>query len=249
MIFFILIVIVMVGIYIYQFLIDDTFLPRIVLDWVIILKDLAIWGILLFFGIMVLQSIIAPIPSEMILFASGLIWGLAGGSVVGYIGSLISASVGYYIAKRGGRPLAVNTIGEKNVESLEYFMSKYGLILVAGMRAIPMVPYDLFTLASGFTQMKIKRYAIATGIGTIPRAIFYSWLGWVTIPNIVDYINIIQTEGYAAAMEWLETSQFAIYFNIVLLVILGVIVIGFIVFYFVVLPYMKRSYKKTQTSE
>ncbi|TFF95512.1 MAG: hypothetical protein EU547_07445, partial [Promethearchaeota archaeon] len=64
----------MAGIYIYQFLIDDTFLPRVVLDYVIIpLRNFAVWGILLFFGIMVLQSIIAPIPSEMILLATGLI--------------------------------------------------------------------------------------------------------------------------------------------------------------------------------
>lgn len=249
MISFIIIVVVMAGIYIYQFLIDDTFLPKVVLDFVIIpLRNFAVWGILLFFGIMVLQSIIAPIPSEMILLATGLIWGFAGGSVVGYIGSLISASIGYYIAKRGGRPLAINSIGQKNVESLEYYMSKYGLILVAGMRAIPIVPYDLFTLASGFTQMKIKNYAIATGIGTVPRVIFYSWLGITLGGDIDTYISLLETDP-TAALEWLDTSAYAINFNIMLLIIFFALVIGFVVFYFVLLPYMKKSYEKTQTTD
>jgi len=246
MIFFIIIVVLMAAIYLYQFLIDDTFLPRIVFEYVIIpLRDIGIWGALLFFGLMVLQSIIAPIPSEMVLFASGLVWGLAGGSVVGYIGSMISAIIGYYIAYRGGRPLAINSLGEKNVDSLEYFMSKYGTILVLGMRAVPMVPYDLFTLASGFTQMKMKKYLLATGIGTVPRVIFYSWLG-IVVSGGASFEELIDTyhNDPVGFLELFENSPYTVNFNFILGIIIGVVIIGFFVFYALVLPYMKRSYER-----
>ncbi len=244
MIFFIAIVILMIGIYAYQFLIDDTFLPRIVFLYVIVpLRGIGIWGAFVFFGLMVLQSIIAPIPSEMVLFAGGLIWGLAGGSIIGYIGSMISAIIGYYIAKRGGKPLAVNSLGQKTVDSLEYYVTKYGFVLVMGMRMIPMVPYDLFTLASGFTQMKMKSYIISTGIGTITRVIFYAWLG-IVVGGDIDTLILTYQNNPAGFLQLFESSQYMQSFNLILGIIIGVVIIGFFVFYILVFPYMKRHYEK-----
>jgi len=244
MIFFIAIVILMIGIYAYQFLIDDTFLPRIVFLYVIVpLRGIGIWGAFVFFGLMVLQSIIAPIPSEMVLFASGLIWGLAGGSIIGYIGSMISAIIGYYIAKRGGKPLAVNSLGQKTVDSLEYYMTKYGFVLVMGMRMIPMVPYDLFTLASGFTQMKMKSYITSTGIGTIPRVIFYAWLG-IVVGGDIDTLILTYQNNPAGFLQLFESSQYMQSFNLILGIIISVVIIGFFVFYILVFPYMKKHYEK-----
>ena len=234
----------MIGIYAYQFLIDDTFLPRIVFLYVIVpLRGIGIWGAFVFFGLMVLQSIIAPIPSEMVLFAGGLIWGLAGGSIIGYIGSMISAIIGYYIAKRGGKPLAVNSLGQKTVDSLEYYVTKYGFVLVMGMRMIPMVPYDLFTLASGFTQMKMKSYIISTGIGTITRVIFYAWLG-IVVGGDIDTLILTYQNNPAGFLQLFESSQYMQSFNLILGIIIGVVIIGFFVFYILVFPYMKRHYEK-----
>ncbi|MHA1271211.1 MAG: TVP38/TMEM64 family protein [Candidatus Helarchaeota archaeon] len=244
MIFFIAIIILMIGIYVYQFLIDETFLPSVVFYYVIIpLRNLGIWGAFIFFGLMVLQSIVAPIPSEMILFASGLIWQLIGGAIIGYIGSMISAMIGYYIAYRGGKPLAINTLGQNTVDSLEYYMSKYGFFLVLGMRMIPIVPYDLFTLASGFTQMKIKKYTIATGIGTAPRALFYSWLG-IIIGGDIDILIATYYNDPAGFLALFENSSYTLNFNIILLIIVGTVVLGFLLFYIVIFPYMKKGYKK-----
>ncbi|NHI92407.1 MAG: TVP38/TMEM64 family protein [Candidatus Lokiarchaeota archaeon] len=244
MIFFIAIVVLMAALYIYQFLIDETFLPRVVLYYVVIpLRYLMIWGVFVFFGIMILQAIIAPIPSEMILLASGLIWTFFGGIIVGYIGSLISAVIGFYIAYKGGRPLAINALGEQTVDSMEYYMSKYGVLLVGGMRAIPMVPYDLFTLASGFTQMDFKKYLAATAIGTIPRVIFYSWAGTILSSGIDQYISLLQSDPLAAS-NWFNT--FSLNFNIFLLILVIVVIGGFLIFYFVVFPHMRKSYEKIQ---
>ena len=249
MIFFIGIIIVMVLLYAYQFLVDDTFLPRVVLYYVVIPlqhPNMLILGIFLFFGLMVLQAVVAPIPSEMILLASGLIWYFAGGIVIGFIGSMISAIIGFYIAKRGGRPLAVNTLGEKNVESLEYYMGIHGTVLVAGMRAIPMVPFDLFTIISGVTQMDFKRYMAATAIGTIPRVIFYAWAGATLFPGgVTQYTETLKTDPLAASRMF---DVMAFNFNVFLLILVGVVILGFVVFYFVVLPRMRKGYEKTTES-
>ncbi|MBD3228780.1 MAG: hypothetical protein GF329_11395 [Candidatus Lokiarchaeota archaeon] len=249
MIFFIAIIVLMIGIYAYQFLIDPTFLPRVIVDWVIIpLRDLQFWSILIFFGIMVIQAIVAPIPSEMVLLASGLIWLLAGGAIIGFIGSMISGIIGYYIARRGGRPLAVNALGIKTVDSLEYYMSKYGIYLIIIARAVPVIPFDLFTIASGFTQTKFKNYTIATAIGTVPRAIFYSWAGTQFAADLDEYITILETDP-AAALDWLETSGITLDFNIFLGILTASVVGGFLLFYFIILPYMKKKFEKKQNNQ
>ncbi|MHA1427542.1 MAG: TVP38/TMEM64 family protein [Candidatus Helarchaeota archaeon] len=246
---FIIIIVVMVLIYAYNFLIDDTFLPRIVLEWVIIpLRNIGIWGIFIFFGLMVIQSIIAPIPSEMVLLASGLVWGLVFGAVIGFLGSMISAFIGYYIAYRGGRPVAIGILGEKTTTSMEYYMSKYGIILVAGMRAIPIVPYDLFTIASGFTQMDLKRYTLATGVGTIPRVFFYSWIGTTLAADVDDFINQLYPGGVYDPSAWahFENTLYSSQFNMWLLIIFCAVGIGFLVFYLVIFPHMKKGYEKIE---
>jgi len=247
MIFFIAIIVVMAVLYLYQFLVDATFLPRVVLYWVVIpIQYIAIWGIILFFGLMILQAVVAPIPSEMILLASGLIWTFVGGIFVGYVGSMISAVIGFYIAKRGGKPLAVNAFGEKNVDSLEYYMGIHGTVLVGGMRAIPMVPFDLFTIISGVTQMDFKRYMAATAIGTIPRVIFYSWAGTILFADIGTYTSLLHTNPLAAS-EMFEAIS--LNFNIFLLILVAVVIAGFVIFYFVGLPRMRKGYEKSQENK
>ncbi|MHA1264571.1 MAG: TVP38/TMEM64 family protein [Candidatus Helarchaeota archaeon] len=245
---FLFVIILMLGIYAYNYLIDDTFLPRLVLEWFIIpLRENLILGVFIFFGLMVLQSLIAPIPSEMVLLASGLVWGLAGGAAVGFVGSMISAFIGFYIAKRGGRPLAVGIIGEDATQSMEYYMTKYGSVLIVGMRALPTVPYDLFTLIGGFTQMDLKRYTIATGIGTVPRVIFYSWAGTLMASNVNEFITLLQTDP--TAWESFESIAYVKDFNFWMLIIIGTVLIGFAIFYFVVFPYMKKGYAREKEKE
>ncbi|MHA1124785.1 MAG: VTT domain-containing protein [Candidatus Heimdallarchaeota archaeon] len=63
---------------------------------------------------MVLQSLFAPIPSELILLAGGIIFGVVWGSIVGLVGSMLSAAVTFYISKRGGRSI-IDATGEKVV--------------------------------------------------------------------------------------------------------------------------------------
>lgn len=242
---FIVIIVAMVLIYAYNYLIDNSFLPRLVLEWFIIpLRDNLILGIFIFFGLMVLQSIIAPIPSEMVLLASGLVWGLAGGAAVGFVGSMISASIAFYIAKKGGRPLAVGVIGENGAQSMEYYMSKYGPVLIFGMRAIPTVPYDLFSIIGGFTQMDFKKYTLSTGVGTIPRVIFYSWAGTLMASNVNEFILLLQTDPNA--WEQFESIAYVKDFNFWMLIIIGTVLIGFAIFYFIVFPYMKKGYERAQ---
>ncbi len=49
---------------------------------------LGFWGIFLFIGIMAIQGLIIPIPSEIVLLSTGMIWGILWGGIMGIIGSM-----------------------------------------------------------------------------------------------------------------------------------------------------------------
>ncbi|MHA2326000.1 MAG: hypothetical protein ACXACB_11405, partial [Promethearchaeota archaeon] len=83
-----LIVASLVLLYIIYF-VDNTILYRFVVDFFVNpVYRLGILGFFLFIVIMGLQGLFVPLPSELILLAAGMIWGIFLGGIMGIIGSM-----------------------------------------------------------------------------------------------------------------------------------------------------------------
>ena len=172
------IVVFSVYLFIYNYFIDTTFLYTIVLHFVNGVQMLGFWGIFLFIGIMAIQGLIIPIPSEIVLLSTGMIWGILGGGVMGIIGSMAAGILCFYISRLGGRPLVEKFIGEKAMLMADNFIEKNGTWAILISRTIPFIAFDPISYVSGLVEMDIKKYSIGTFIGAIPRAFFYAFLGW-----------------------------------------------------------------------
>jgi uncharacterized membrane protein YdjX (TVP38/TMEM64 family) len=219
------IVLVIVSLFLlYLVFVDETFLYRIVVEWFvnpIIL--LGIWGIFLFIGVMAIQGLLVPIPSEVVLLATGMIWGVWIGGIMGIIGSMAAGLLCFYISRKGGRPLAEKFIGENVIEVFDNFIQKHGMVSILILRSTPVLAFDPVSYVSGLVELDAKKYAIGTLIGSIPRAFFYSILGALLtsvtpgqIINLAD-IPLVQIEEYAR------------FFNIITIIILAVLVLAFVV--------------------
>ncbi|HLD75957.1 MAG TPA: DedA family protein [Candidatus Norongarragalinales archaeon] len=138
------------------------------------------------FGILIgmfLESSIIPIPSEAVLVTAGAL-GFSPLEVAfwGTIGSTLGAMVGYYIGKKGGRPV-VDKIGpyllvtQDKVQRAERAFSKYGGMTVLASRLIPFVPFKVFSITAGILKFDFRTFVLFTFIGTIPRAYFLAALG------------------------------------------------------------------------
>ncbi|MHA2019296.1 MAG: hypothetical protein ACTSXY_13585, partial [Promethearchaeota archaeon] len=86
-------VIILISIYVMILTImDKTFLFTLIKNYFILpLLDLGFWAVFIFLLLMMLQSLIAPIPSELILLSGAMIFGFWGGVILGVIGSMLSA--------------------------------------------------------------------------------------------------------------------------------------------------------------
>ena len=229
-----IIVVFSVFLFVYTYLIDPTFLYVIVVRFFINpVHAIGFFGIFLFIGIMAIQGLIIPIPSEGVLLATGMIWGFFWGGIMGIIGSMAAGMLCFYLSRKGGRPIAEKFVGEKAIMMADNFIKKYGTGAIIVARLFPFLPFDPISYASGLVDLDVKKYAIGTFIGSIPRAFFYSILG--ASFQIVPPIDITDMPSIEA--------QSAI-FNVILLIIVAVLGLMFILYYVMSKYYAKKNLNK-----
>ncbi len=224
------------------FFVDNTILYKfVVIYFVNPVYNLGIIGIFLFIAIMGIQGLLVPLPSEVVLLATGMIWGWFWGGLMGVIGSMAAGILCYYVSKRGGRPLAEKFVGEKAIDIADDFIQKHGIKAIIITRFIPFIPFDVISYTSGLVDIDIKTYSIGTLIGSIFRAFFYATLGWLlfmrfnlTLPLDFDTLplNVI-----------IEQSN---YFNTILLIILAALA-GMIILYYILIKKLEK--KRTLKNE
>lgn len=188
---------------------------------------------LVFFGVMVLQSLAVPIPSELCLVAGGLAFAaiydtvpaLIIAVIIGYAASIVGAIILFYLGKKGGRPLVIKLLGKSNMDFVDNWFRKWGGWAVGLGRLLPVIFYDPISLVAGATDMKVKHYFYGTLAGTVPRVFFYCGLG----------VGIV-----AIATQTL--------FDIILIIIVAVGLVLLLIYWLVFRRYAKKEAEKKASS-
>ncbi len=233
-------VIVIVSVYVLILtIIDNTFLFRTIQDFFILpLLDIGFWAVLIFLLLMVLQSLIAPIPSELVLLSGAMIFGFWGGVILGIIGSMLSAAITYYVSNRGGRAILEATgdkisLADRMISIMDEWIESWGFWAIVVGRAVPVIMFDPVSYAAGISNIKPKQYYIATLIGSIPRAIFYAYLGYLMLDGRDPHV-----------IKDLKQDEFEVIseqFNTIFFIIFGILV--FMLIFANVLSYIKERRK------
>ena len=235
-IFFIVLIIISLVLLYFIFFIDNTILYRFVVEFFVNpVYRLGVIGIFLFIAIMGLQGLLVPLPSEIVLLATGMIWGWFLGGLMGIIGSMAAALLCFYVSRRGGRPLAEKFVGEKAIDIADDFIRKHGIKAIIITRFIPIIPFDVISYTSGLVDIDVKKYLIGTLIGSIFRAFFYATLGWLLFMRF----NLTLPLDFDSLPLNVITEQ-SNYFNMILLIILAALGL-MIIFYYLL---MKKLEKK-----
>lgn len=231
---FIILVILSVALLIYNYFIDNTLIFKIVAEWFVNpVYELQLIGILLFIGIMAIQGLIVPIPSEVVLLATGMIWGWFFGGIFGIIGSMAAGLLCFYISRKGGRPLVEKFVGARTLDFADELIKKYGMKAIIISRFIPFISFDVISYASGLVEIDVKKYSLGTFIGSIFRAFFYSV--WGALLGFIPPIDINDVELLEAQADL---------FNGVLLIVLLVLVLMVVGYYFTSKYFEKKKSKE-----
>ncbi len=127
--------------------------------------------------LMVLQSIIAPLPAFLITFANGLLFGVWWGAALSWSSAMLGAMLCFFIARVLGRPVVVKVLSESAIEASDLFFLRYGQHAVLIARLVPIISFDAISYGAGLTRIRFIAFAVATGIGQLPATLLYSYLG------------------------------------------------------------------------
>lgn len=132
-------------------------------------------AVVISFLMMVLQSIMAPVPAFFITFANAMIWGFVKGAILSWSSAMAGAAVCFGIARFLGRDVAEKFATKGALKKVDVFFQKYGKNTILVARLLPFVPFDPISYAAGLTSMGFWEFFIATGLGQLPATIVYSY--------------------------------------------------------------------------
>jgi uncharacterized membrane protein YdjX (TVP38/TMEM64 family) len=127
--------------------------------------------------LMVLQALVAPVPSFLITFANGLAFGVFWGWVLSVFGHVLAASVCFGISRALGRVPVEVLVGRVGLESADRWFARWGVYAVFAGRLLPGVAFDAISYAAGLTNMRYRNFLVATTLGIVPQTFLYSYLG------------------------------------------------------------------------
>lgn len=129
------------------------------------------------FGLMVFQSVMAPLPAFLITFANAALFGWKVGALLSWSSAMAGAVLCFYISRVLGRDIAEKFAPKAALESVDVFFEKYGKYAIVVCRLLPFISFDIVSYAAGLTSMGFLSFFFATGIGQLPATIVYSYVG------------------------------------------------------------------------
>lgn len=141
------------------------------------INSFGIYGPLISALLMIFQSILAPLPAFVLTFANAYLYGWYWGAILSWTSSMIGALLCFFIARGLGRPFAEKLITDNALSKMDHFFDEYGDFTIIILRLLPFVSFDEVSYGAGFTDMKMGKFLIATGIGQLPATIVYSIVG------------------------------------------------------------------------
>jgi membrane protein DedA with SNARE-associated domain len=174
-----------------------------------------------------IESVIIPIPSELVLpFAGFLVgsgtaiepitgqpWSFVATVIAGTLGSVLGAWIAYAIGYFGGRPLIIRWgrylfFDEADLHRTEAFFEKYGVAASLIGRVIPVIR-SLVSFAAGVGKMPVVPFTVYTVIGSAV---------WVTV---LVGAGVLLGSGWEEIGPWLKRYEY---------VVLGIVAVAVIVF-------------------
>lgn len=185
-----------------------------------LVESIGIFGAGLFIAI---ESVVIPLPSEIVLLLSGFNVSIGEFSffsvwVATTIGSLVGAyflySIGYAVSKEGIEKLVLRFgkfvgIKQRDVDAAFRWFDKYGTFVIFFGRLVPLIR-SLVSIPAGLAKMSLARFSLLTAAGSgIWNAL------WI-------YIGIQLKDRWREAESWARYLDYAVYALVVLMVIIFV---------------------------
>lgn len=141
-----------------------------------LVEDVHPFGPLLIILFTAISQVFAPVPGSPGVVVSFAVFGWGKTRLYVYLGSLLSAAISFYIARKFGRKWVKKFVGKKNMSEVDKFVKAEGTEALIISRIFGFTLYDYISYAAGLTLMPFKTYFLITAVfGGIVNYL-YMWL-------------------------------------------------------------------------
>jgi membrane protein DedA with SNARE-associated domain len=170
------------------------------------------------FFLMMLESMVIPVPSELVMPFAGFL--IEKGQftflfviVASTLGSIVGSLIFYYVGKTGGHSLVEKygkyvLVNHEDVRKTEEWFNKRGELTIFFGRLIPVVRH-LISLIAGIGRMNVKKFT------------FYTVLGAALWNAILAYLGFILGQHYDEVNKYTDTIS----------LVIVILLIGFVVYF------------------
>ncbi len=137
------------------------------------------------------ESIFFPIPPDvmlipMVLVKRSMAWVYAGlATIFSSLGGLIGYFIGYFFYEKIG----VLIIPEETLNQYQAHFNKYGLLIILASGFLPIIPFKLFTIASGFFDLSLGIFIAGSLISRGLRFYIIAALLWKFGQSVRNFIE------------------------------------------------------------
>jgi uncharacterized membrane protein YdjX (TVP38/TMEM64 family) len=133
------------------------------------------WGWLAGLGLLV-GDLLLPVPATGVMAALGVAYGPLSGGAISAVGSFLAGALGYGACRLLGSAGLERLLGKADLERARRLAASTGGWLVAGSRALPLLP-ELVACAAGLVRMPPRRFFPALACGTVPTGFTFAGIG------------------------------------------------------------------------
>ena len=142
-----------------------------------ILREFGWWTPLVSVLLMVLQSVLAPLPGSLIAAANGAIYGVWWGMLLSWVGGMAGGLVTYALGRWLDTVIAHRWKATPLRQRLTEVGVSRGFWIVLIARMTPIISLDFIGYLAGIARMPLISYTLANAIGMIPGMLAYTAIG------------------------------------------------------------------------
>ena len=125
------------------------------------------------------------IPGLPLMVAAGVAFGGLAGAIVSWVGALISATIGYWVARTIGRDIVTRWV--KRFKRIDAAMRDAKHFLgILRLRLIPVLPIGSVNFVGGLSRANFFSYLAATAIGVLPAVTIYNYFADSLVEGVAN---------------------------------------------------------------
>lgn len=116
------------------------------------------------------------VPQLVLIAAAVAAFGVELGSAYSWIGTMVSALIGFALGRAWGERL-LHRIPSATVARILDLVARNGFIASLAVRLAPFAPFVVVNMAAGASSVRLLDFAAGTGIGILPKILLTAFAG------------------------------------------------------------------------